>query len=133
MKDAGLDAIPFFPVNTTRFTAHVIAHTSGGHEIPFIGCVDEYCAGKGLSRKRLDGGNPTFFHGNTVLTVQPFIAENLEFIFFYQILKDMFGRVGLEDPHRPVFTIYSGGALSFVSVLRLFLPSPRAGLVVMKV
>jgi hypothetical protein len=53
-----------------------------------------------------------------------------DFELLHVVLEDRLGDARLEDPHRPVFAVHRGRALSLVAVFLALLVHPRLGLLV---
>ena len=52
---ADLDAVEGLAVGGVRLAADVVADAGGGHEVAFVGAVDEHGAGEGASGFHGDG------------------------------------------------------------------------------
>ena len=128
MEDADLDAVPGFPVCAICFAADVVADSGGGHEVAFVGGVDEDFSLVDCSGKGGDLGDAAVGHFDAGFSVEPFVAVDGDVVFADVVFEDALGDAGLEHPHATVFCI--DGAGSGAGEVVLFLPAPGVGFLV---
>lgn len=130
VEDAGLHAVIFLAILGAGFAADVISDAGGGHEVALVGGVDEHLPGVGLAAEggdRSDAGCGFFHAGGAV---EPFVADDGDLILADEVLENLLGSGGLEDPRGAVFAVDGGRALALVAVFGFLLPAPRIGAVV---
>ena len=130
VEDAGLDAVEFLVVLGAGFAADVVVEAGGGHEVALVGGIEKHFPRVRFAAESGDRGDARagFFHA--LLAVEPFVADDRELEFAHEILEDVFGHVGLEDPHGAIDAVHGGRALAFVAVFGFLLLAPSGGLVV---
>lgn len=130
VEDAGLDAVVLFVVGAVGFASDVVVDASGGHEVAFVGGVDEHFAGVGFAAEHGDLGDAGAVFFDTFVTVEPFVAVDGDVEFFDVVFVNGFSDAGFEDPHGAVFAVHGWCALAFVAVFFAFLPFPGFGFLV---
>ena len=110
----------------------MIVDTSGGHEVAFVSGIDEHAAGVSLAAEHGDGSNVAILERHAFFAVEPFVAMDGDLVFFDEVLEDLFGDAGFENPHRAFLAIDGAIALAFVAILFLGLPLPGLVLVVVE-
>ena len=114
VEDAHLIAVPFLAIDGVRLAAHVIPHTRGGHEVAFVGRIDEHLAREPSARNVWTGERGDRFDPgargavgrrhelDAPLAVEPRLADDLDPVLSEPVLEDPLGHVRLEEPHRIV-------------------------------
>src|SRR4051794_39429311 len=131
MEHAGLDAIPLLAIDALGLTADVVFNSRGSHQIAFISGVDEHLAAIRFAAQSANRSDSSAGFSNSTAAIEPFIARHWNLIFAHEAFEDLFRDVRFEDPHGALGAVDCGSALSFISILRLFLPIPGHGFLVM--
>ena len=129
----GLDTVAEFAIGGVGLAADGVADLGGGHEVPFVGGVDEHSGRVGGAGEGFNGEDAAVLEFDAVGAVEPFVAEDGDVVFADEVLEDLFGDVWFEDPHGAGVAVGGGGALAPVAVFGLFLPIPGLVLVVVEV
>src|SRR5690606_35073774 len=116
MKYPCLNAIPLLIIDAVGLSAHMVAYTGRGHQIPFVGGIDKHPPFKLLTTKGFYGYNAVVFHGNSIFAVEPFIPQHFYFIFLHKVFKYFCGYVRLEYPHGASIPINGWGSLALVAI-----------------
>jgi len=129
----GLDTVAEFAVGGVGLAADGVADLGGGHEVTFVGGVDEHAGRVGGAGEGLDGEDAAILEFDAVGALEPFVAEDGDIVFADEVFEDLFGDVWFEDPHGAGAAVGGRGALALVAVFGLFLPVPGLVLIVVEV
>ena len=110
-----------------------IPHPRAGHQIAFVGGIDERFSAVGFAIERLDGFDFPIFDHDAILTVEPGVTDDGDPEFLHPSFEDILGGMGLEDPGRAVGAVDRWRPLAFVAVFLTLLPFPGFRLVVVLV
>lgn len=124
VEDPHLNPVPFLSVNLPAFPANVIGHPGGGHEIPFVGRVDEHASGKTPATQHRDLPDEAVLQANAFLPVQPLVPEDRHLGFTDVVLEHLFGHARFEDPHGALVPVDGRSPLALVPVFFRVLPFP---------
>ena len=108
----------------------MVAHSSGSHEVAFVGGIDEDLADKFLSVEGGEGEDAGAVFFDAFLAVEPSVAHDSDFVLGHVLVKDVLGDMGFEDPHRVVAGAVAALAAFNFTELFLGLLTPSFGFVV---
>ena len=93
-----LHAVVGFAVLGVGFPAHGVADPGGGHQVAFVGGVDEHGGAEFQTAFHADRADPLALHRDAVFTVQPLLEQHRHFCFAQHLVEDGRSRVRLERP-----------------------------------
>ena len=96
VQHAGLYPVPFLAVGTLGLTADRIGDARRGHEIAFVGRVDEHPAGVAAAAEHGDRGDARAVLPHAAGAVQPLAAVDLDAVLANQVFEHLLGHVRLE-------------------------------------
>ena len=124
VEDADLDAVVLLAIDAVGFPTDVEVDASGGHEVAFVGGVEEHFAGVGFAIEGGDGGDAGAVFFDAGGAVEEGLADDGDVEFFDPVVVDAFGDMRFEDPGALGGVVEGGVALAFVAVFGAFLLPP---------
>ena len=116
MKDFCLHTIPLFAILLGRFSAHCVAHSCGGHQVPLISSINKGLAYKCSAIKGFEGNDLVVFLGYTSRrSIQPPVSIDHDLIFPDHVFKCSFSNMGLKQPHGLETGIIGNSSLTLVT------------------
>ena len=127
---AFLDSVDGFIIDAIGFPSDVVAHSGGGHEVAFVGGIDEDFSDEFVAVEGGEGEDLSAVFLDAFLAVEPGITHDCDLVLGDVLVEDFFGDMGFEDPHRVVAGAVA--ALAFLDGAELFLRllTPGFGVVV---
>ena len=129
----GYDAVEGFVKLGLGLAADGVGDAGGGHEVAFVGGVDEHGAGVCLAGEHGEAWDAGVFFEDAAVAVEPLVAEYGDVVFFDEAFEDALGDAGLEYPHGAVLAVHGRGALAFVSVFGFLLLLPGGVFLVLQI
>ena len=133
VEHAHLDAVMLLVINAIGLATDVIIDTRSGHEITFIGRINEHLPGKGLPAQCGDRRDLVTVLRHALGAVEPLVTHHFDTELLDVIFEDLLRCMRFEDPHGAVLPIHRRSALALVAILRLLLLHPRLGLLIVHV
>ncbi len=132
VKNADLNAVPRFVVDSVRFTSDVIINAGARDQITFVCCVHKHAPMKSSAAKHRDGFDATIHQVYAFVrtAVQPFIAKHGNVCFGDHFFKDVFRDMRFKNPHRCSVTSAARRTLIAIAELCLILPLPCVRLLI---
>jgi hypothetical protein len=98
VEDADLDAVVLLAIDAVGFATDVEVDAGGGHEVAFVGGVEEHFTGVGFAVEGGDGGDAGAVFFDASGAVEEGFADDWDVEFFDPVVINAFGDVGFEDP-----------------------------------
>ena len=130
VQNAYLRAIMLFVEFGIRFPSDMIRNSGCGHEVAFVGRVDENLSSEGLTREHCNRDDSAIVEADAFGAIEPFIAKDGDSEFFHVIFEDLLGDAGFEDPHGALFLVHGHRALPLIAEGFALLVHPGFGLLI---
>jgi len=126
-----LDAVEGFIVLGIGFATDGEADACEGHEVAFIGGVDEHFSGEGATGFHAEGVDAVGGFGDAVFQIEPFGGDEGDVGVREHFTEGLFGDFGFEGPHDIVVEVAGGFGIFGVVVAGLESPVFVIGIVMM--